>query len=274
MMQNKTKEYFHEGDAKIYYEIAGEGHPLLFVHAGFVDSRMWDEQFAFFAKHYRVIRYDMRGFGKSDPAEAPVVRRFELHHLMQHLQIEKAAVIGCSMGGEIALDLTLEHPASISALVLVSTAPGGFEMQGEMPPVMLEMIGALQQNDLQRASELQLRLWIDGPFRTPDQVNSDIRQKAAKMNQIAVSNMAWIKADFEPNQPLDPPAAAQLSSLQVPALIVAGELDHPEILRAAEFMDSSIPNAQKKILPESAHLPNMEKAESFNQFVFDFLQAI
>ena len=193
---------------------------------------------------------------------------------MQHLQIEKAAVIGCSMGGEIALDLTLEHPELISALVLVSTAPGGFEMQGEPPPVMLEMIGALQQNDLQRASELQLRLWIDGPFRTPDQVNSETRQKAAIMNQIAVSNMTWIKADSEPNQPLDPPAVAQLASLQVPVLIVACELDHPEILRAAEFMDNLLPNAQKKILPESAHLPNMERAELFNQAVLEFLQGV
>src|SRR5260370_40392265 len=112
--------YINVGDGKLYYEIAGEGETLVLVHAGFVDSRMWDDQWAEFTKRYRVIRYDMRGFGKSDPATAPVSRHQELCDLFDALHVENAYLLGCSMGGQVALDFTLENPEHVSALMLVS----------------------------------------------------------------------------------------------------------------------------------------------------------
>ena len=258
--------------AKIYYETAGQGDALLMVHAGFVDSRMWDAQFAFFARSYQVIRFDMRGYGRSDPAQGPVVRRNEIVSLMKHLGIPKAVLVGCSMGGAMVLDFALEHPDRTQALVLVSTAPGGFELQGEPPPGLFEMIAALQQNDLQRASELQIQIWVDGMFRKPEQVDPQVRQRAAEMNRIPVANQTYLKVDLQPLQPLDPPAANRLKDVQIPTLVVAGALDHPEILRAADYLAQGIPSAKKLILQGSAHLPNMEQPDAFNQAVFDFLQ--
>src|SRR5215213_1821313 len=101
MMVQGTNGYVELEDGKLYYEVAGDGEPLVLSHAGFVDSRMWDDQWHDFAQHYRVIRFDMRGFGKSDRVEKPVTRRNDLYHLLKHLGIERTALLGCSMSGEI-----------------------------------------------------------------------------------------------------------------------------------------------------------------------------
>lgn len=261
------------GDGKLYYETAGSGEPLVLSHAGFVDSRMWDDQWAEFAQHYRVIRFDMRGMGQSDPVRAPLSRREDLRRLLDHLNVERAALLGCSMSGEMVIDFALEHPERVAALIAVSAVPSGFEMHGEPPAELLDMIAAMQQGDLARASELQLRLWVDGPFRQPDQVDPQVRQRAAEMNWITLVNATWARADAQPLNPLDPPAAQRLGEIGVPTLILAGALDNPEILRAADVMATSIRGAKKAIIPEAAHVPNMERPAEFNRLVLEFLSA-
>lgn len=266
-----TAGYVDIGDGKIYYEIEGDGEVLVLIHAGFVDSRMWDGQWEAFSRHYRVLRFDMSGFGKSDPATGPVSRRQELYLLLQKLGIERAHLLGCSMGGETAIDFTLEHPDIVLSLIVVNGTPGGFEMRGEPPFQVLEMLQALEQGDLDRVSDLQLSLWVDGTFRKPEQVNPLIRQRAAEMNRIAVENGTWATADSNPLNPLNPPAAGRLFEINVPALIIAGSLDNPEILRAADLLANKIKKAKKIIILDTAHLPNMEKPVEFSHIVLDFL---
>ncbi len=124
-----------------------------------------------------------------------------------------------------------------------------------------------------RTSELQNRIWIDGPFRQPEQVNPLVRQRAAEMNRIVLANGTWGKADAQLANPLNPPAVQRLNEMRVPTLIIAGGLDHPEVLRAAEVMAAAIPHAEKVIIPNCAHLPNMEQSAEFNRVVLDFLLA-
>src|SRR6185369_3177599 len=107
--------------AKLYYEVAGQGHALAFVHAWIADNTMWDGQFAEFAKHYRVIRYDNRGFGKTEPVDAEFSAREDLHGLLKFLGVERTYLVGCSNGGGISIDLTLEHPELVDALVTVGS---------------------------------------------------------------------------------------------------------------------------------------------------------
>jgi pimeloyl-ACP methyl ester carboxylesterase len=259
---------------KLYYETAGEGETIIFVHAGFVDSRMWDAQWGVLSQYYRVVRYDMRGYGKSDPLTAPVSGRDDLHQLMRHLNIEQAALVGCSMGGEIILDFALDHPTMVSALVAVSAVPSGFQMQGAPPPSLIDMIAAVQQGDLERASELQLRIWVDGSFRQPEQVDPAVRQRAAAMNIIALRNNTWMIANSQPASPLTPPAIQRLGALAAPTLIIAGALDHPEVLRAADMMQAGIAGAHKVIIPDAAHVPNMEKPDAFNHALLGFLREL
>jgi pimeloyl-ACP methyl ester carboxylesterase len=272
-MAQTTTGYVDLGDGTLYYEAAGEGAPLVLSHAGFVDSRMWDDQWPDFARHYRVIRFDMRGYGKSDPVTAPIARRDDLYRLLKRLEITRAFLLGCSLGGEVILDFALEHPEMTLGLIVVSGTPSGFELQGEPPRHLLEMIGALQQGDLALASELQLRIWIDGPFREPDQVDSRVRQRAAEMTRTPLANGTFATADANPHNPLDPPAAQRLNEIHAPTLVMAGGLDHPEILRAAEVMRAAIPGAQKVVMADCAHLPNMEKPAEFNRAVLDFLRS-
>ncbi len=267
-----TTGFIGLGDGKMYYEMAGAGPTLVFTHAGFVDSRMWDDQWNALTKRYRVIRYDMRGYGKSDPVKAPISRRADLYRLLKHLQVQRATLIGCSMGGEISLDFTLEHPELVSGLVLVSAVPSGFQMQGEPPPNVMSMMESAQKGDLERASELQIEIWVDGPFRQSAQVDPTVRQRAAEMNRIPVNNQTWAKADMQPLNPLNPPAVGRLKEVRVPTLVIAGAMDDPEILRAAETLATGIPGAKKVIIPNTAHVPNMEKPAEFNQAVEGFLK--
>jgi pimeloyl-ACP methyl ester carboxylesterase len=270
-MDNLTSGFIDVGGGKLYYEMAGKGTTLVLTHAGFVDSGMWDGQFDDFSHYYRVIRYDMRGYGKSSPAQGPVCRQDDLYDLLQQLGVERAVLLGCSMGGIITLDLALEHSEIAAGLLLVSTAPSGFQPQGVPPADVLEMITAMQQGDLARASDLQIHIWLDGPFRQPEQMDTRLRQRVAEMNRITLVNETWARADANPLRPLFPPAIERLDQVNVPTLILAGALDNPEILRAADLMHEQIRGAQKVILPDSAHVPNMEKTGEFNQAVLSFL---
>jgi 2-hydroxy-6-oxonona-2,4-dienedioate hydrolase len=273
-MTAATTGYVEQADGRLYYEVAGEGETVILGHAGFVDSGMWDDQWDAFAQRYHVVRYDLRGFGKSDPATGPRNRRNDLAHLLAHLQIGHAALVGCSMSGTIMLDFALEHPEMASALVIVSAAPSGFEMEGAPPPELAEMFPAAQQGDSDRVSELQIRLWIDGPTRQPKQVNPDVRRRAAAMNHIPVQRNTFFVADLQPFEPLAPPAIERLDTLQPPTLVLAGALDNAEIVRAANVMAAAIPGAQANIFTQSAHLPSMEQPEEFNQTVLDFLAGV
>src|SRR5687767_11871204 len=263
--------YVNVGTGKLWYEIGGEDDTLVLIHAGFVDSRMWDDQWDAFTKHYRVIRFDQRGYGRSDPAQGPVSRRDDLLRLLDELGVEHATLLGCSMGGEAAMDIALEHPEKILALIVASATPSGFQMQGAPPRYVMEMMDAAQKGDLERASDLQIRIWVDGPFREPEQVNSSVRQRAAEMNRIPVKQGTFFTADAQSISPLNPPASTRLQEIRIPTLIIAGALDDPEILRAADMMASGIKGSQKVILPNSAHVPNMENPEMFNEEVLSFL---
>lgn len=267
-MANTTSGYADLEVGRVYYEVAGEGAPLVLGHAGFVDSRMWDDQWHSFAQRYRVVRYDMCGYGRSSPAHAPIARRDELAQLLAHLGIARTILVGCSLSGEAMLDLAIERPDLVAALVTVSAAPSGFALQGAPPRYLIEMFAAMGQGDHELASELQNRIWVDGPFREPAQVDPHVRARAAAMNRVALANRALLQP---PGSPLDPPAAQRLHAVQAPTLIIAGALDHPEILRAAAVLAHTIPQAQQCILPGCAHLPNMERPAEFERLLFEFL---
>ena len=125
---------------------------------------------------------------------------------------------------------------------------------------------------MKRVSELQIRLWVDGIFRQPEQVDPHVRKLAAEMNRIAVENGTWARVDANPLNPLNPPAVERLAEIEVPVLILAGSLDHPEVLRAADLLAKEIRHAKKIILPDSAHVPNMEKPAEFNPYRAGFLK--
>ncbi|NLF50540.1 MAG: alpha/beta hydrolase [Leptolinea sp.] len=263
--------YLEIDGGRLYYESAGDGTPVVLSHAGFLDSRMFDEIWEPLAAGYRVIRYDMRGFGKSDPVAGPVCRRDDLARLLDHLGITQAHLVGCSIGGELCLDLALEHPGLAKSITLVNSTPGGFDMQGEPPRYLFEMFDAVQNGDVVRASELQICIWLDGMYREPDQVNEGLRKKALEMNRLPVERKTFFIADMQPANPLTPPAVTRLQEVKCPALIMAGSLDHPEVLRAASEMAEHIPAAKQVIMDGCAHVPLFEQPDVFLSHLQNFL---
>ena len=262
--------YAEVAGARFYYEMAGQGAPLVLVHAGITDGRMWDEQFYAFAEHYRVLRYDRRGFGRTEMPPGPFSHHLDLYGLLKFLGIERAILIGCSQGGKTVLDLALERSEVARGLVLVASAVSGFTFAGEPPAQQAELEEADEKGDLARVNELELQIWVDGPRRSPSEVDSRLRERVREMNLIALS----ATSDSSIEQALEPPAAHRLEEIRVPTLIVIGELDTPKTLAAAELLSEKIYGAQKIVIRGTAHLPNMERPAEFNRRVLAFLKSL
>ncbi len=264
----------------LYYEVTGTGHPFVLIHGHLLDRRSWDDQFAVFAQHYRVIRYDQRGFGDSGliVKGMPHSDRQDLYELMQFLGIESAYLMGVSGGGALAIDFALEHPEMVDALIPVTAGVSGFQPSEEMlkkhPDVLrlyTSLEEAFEQHDVARAVDISLAVWTDGPGRLPAQAAPDVRERVR-----AMTTRNWERPDDEaqaetPSVPLEPPAIGRLSQLGVPTLVILGELDVPNPLNQ---LVAEIAGAKKVIMAETAHHPFMEKPAEFNQIVLDFLESL
>jgi pimeloyl-ACP methyl ester carboxylesterase len=258
--------------ARLYYEIRGDGELLVLIHAGIADGRMWDPQLDVLAGRYRVLRYDMRGFGATEVTERVTYSHHEdLRGLLDLLGAGRAILVGCSMGAKTAIDFALEFPGRTRALVLVGPAVRGFEPDVDPPEELDELVAADEAGDLERVSELEVRVWVDGPYRDPSAVDPAVRDLVRGMNLIALQNEASGVGD---ELPPETPAVDRLAEITVPTLVIVGDLDRPEIISSADLLEERLPNARKAVMPETAHLPSMERPEDFNRIVLDFLDEL
>jgi 3-oxoadipate enol-lactonase len=254
--------------APLYYEVAGEGHPLLLLHAGIADCRMWDEQFAAFAQHYRVIRYDLRGFGRSTIPANPHAQYEDPAGLLDHLNIAQAHVLGISFGARTALDFTLAHPDRVTKLILVAPGISGGEPSEDMLHFWEQEEKLLEHNDLSGAAELNVRMCVDGPKRTPEQVEPTVRKRIYEMQYHAFTVPVPEGAE---EIELQPPAISRLQEIQIPTLLIVGDYDLPSKVELTRQLAKELPHARAVIIENTAHVPNMEKPEEFNRHVLAFL---
>lgn len=267
----KTAGLAEVNGTRLYYEIAGQGHPLVLIHAGICDRRMWDDQWDAFARRYEVIRFDLRGMGKSDVAPGAFAYWEDLDGLLHYLGIERTYLAGVSVGGATALDFTLAHATMVDALILVAAGISGQERPSdELIQRWAKVQAALEAGDLSDANELMLRMWVDGPNRTSDQVDPDVRARVSTMN---AQNLTMGSAQLQPRQ-LDPPAIDRLEEIQIPTLIVVGDQDQPDVVTTADVLATRIPRAIKVVMPGTAHVPSMERPEDFNRLVLNFLSTL
>jgi pimeloyl-ACP methyl ester carboxylesterase len=271
-MQTETG-YLTIAGARLYYEMAGAGQPFVMIHAGVADSRQWNNEFASFAGQFRVVRYDMRGFGKSEPAPGEYSNMGDLTTLLDHLQIQEPLVLmGCSMGGRLAIDFALAHPSSVKALVIVDSGPSGLELDVPSSPKFKEVEQADQSGDIDRVAELEIQIWFDGEGRTSQQVDQDMRRLAYEMNHTALEHDARQLGKSLPDT--QTPAAGRLQELEIPALVIVGAHDTPYSLAAADYMVEKMPLARKVIIEDAAHLPNMDQPVAFQSVVRTFLAGL
>jgi len=256
--------------ALLAYEVVGQGHPLILIHGGLVDYHLWDEQVEAFARHYQVIRYDVRGFGSSSPPHEPFAHHDDVWHLLTFLEVESAYVLGLSLGGGIAIDFALAHPTMVDALVPVSAGLDGY------PPsdIVLrqgEAVGAaFARGDQAEAVELLTRMWTDGPQRQPEQIDPTVR---ARMREMTARIVARPVPKIVP-RPLEPAALSRLGEIHVPTLIIVGDQDVPDILASADILQAGVTGARKVVMQGTAHHPNMERPDEFNRIVLEFLGSL
>jgi len=260
----------------LYYEVDGEGADLVLVHAGCADRRMWDKQFSTLASDYRVLRYDMRGYGKSSLITTPFSNRDDLSHLLEVLGILQAHFVACSMGSLAVTDFALEHPEKVKSLVLVSPALSGYQYQGPPPQAVLEMIEARKAGTLEHAAELQAQIWADGPKRNSEQSNPEVHKAVRQMSLDSLRLQANIirETAFLIEEPLHPSAIERLEQIKVPTLVIVGDLDDDSEKAIAHVLTTHLIGAKEVIIKGVAHLPNMEKPEEFNQIVREFLNEV
>jgi pimeloyl-ACP methyl ester carboxylesterase len=270
---NVTTGYADVNGARLSYEVAGEGHPLVFLHAGIANLHMWDDQFSAFADRYRVVRYDHRSFGQSSAPAGPASISGDIHGMLKFLNIDKAYVVGCSMGGGAALDFTLAHPEMVDGLVLSGPGVSGMpDEEDANAATWQEIQAAAKAGDYDKANELEVRMWVDGIGRTPDQVDPAFRAKASAMNRALYDHDAEMNAVAW--QPAEPPAYPRLETVTAPTLVIVGDRDLPDIQQCVDVLAARIPGARKVVMHNTAHLPSMELPDEFNQILGDFLSSL
>ena len=237
------------------------------LHAGVADSRMWEPQVDSFAEHFDVIRPDVRGFGQSPlPPEAwsPVE---DLSALVDDLSLEQAHLVGCSMGGSIAIDFALEHPERVAKLVLVGAAIRGYRPRTEHMELFAEERAAREAGDLEALNRALMRMLLDGPGRRSGYVAEPLRELFTRMNMPA------LRADHSQSPRLYPEwlAVDRLGDISAPTLMLVGDSDMPHVRDIADLLTKSIPGARKSVIHDAAHLPNLEHPDEFNRIVLDFL---
>ena len=248
---------------RLAYEVRGEGDPVVLIHGGLVDSRMWDDQVEPFAQSHRVIRYDLRGFGKSAFSTGPFSHVEDLKALLDDLHVERASLVGVSVGGNTALDFALEHPERVADLVLVNSSLRGYKAQPLAESVAVNRAAAEQ------GMETAIELWLRHPLFASGRDNPEFERR---MRQMLADNWRF----WGPENSItvtwpSPPTLERLSAVAAPTLIVVGDRDAPHILGMADSLATRIPGARRVFIQGASHHPNMERPAEFNRIVLEFL---
>lgn len=253
--------------ARIHYERSGSGFPVIFLHAGIADSRMWEPEVEAFAKHFDVVRPDQRGFGQSELPATRWSSIADLLQIMDSLALKPVHLVGCSMGSATAIDFALDHPERISKLVLVGPAISGADFGKKYPDLWIDVKAADQARDLAALNQAEMKLFLAGPRRPVEAIDKRLRDLFLDMNATSMNS----DFDLAPDDELAPLAVERLGEISAPTLVVVGDEDVPPVLDAAELLMEKIRGARKAVIHDAAHLPNLEHPEEFNRVVLDFL---
>ncbi|HLL85305.1 MAG TPA: alpha/beta fold hydrolase [Longimicrobium sp.] len=251
---------------QLYYETRGRGPALVLVHGGFGDHRMWDDQFAALSRDFRVVRYDHRGFGRSSAPAAAYSPAADLLRLLDHLGIERAHLVGNSVGGASVLDFALLHPARTDRVVVVSSGANGYPYTPEDLQGIAAVFNAARHEGPDRAAEM----WLQHPMVA---VTSRHSRTAARLQGMVRENRGIFQMAQWPREPLNPAAFRRLDQIRRPVLFVVGGDDTPMVRRSARESADRVPGAQWQEISGADHLPQMVKPEEFNAVLRRFLNA-
>jgi len=276
------KVFVRSGTAELCVEdsqpdAATPGAPVVCLHAGVTDRRLWTPQFEALGATHRMIAYDRRGFGETrlpqPAAREPYSQVADLLAVLDTLLIDRAVLMGCSQGGRIAIDLALAHPERVRALVLVASAVSGSpEVDEPYPPLIEARVesyeAAERRGDQAALNELDAQFWLDGPEQPTGRVTGPLRELFLAMNAVPL-------ASGPPGDEIDPPPAwGRLEEIAVPTLVVWGTLDFAPLGARMREIAQRIPQVASVVMEGVAHLPGLEKPAEFNRALQAFLDAL
>jgi pimeloyl-ACP methyl ester carboxylesterase len=257
------------GEANLVGEQVGEGRPLVFLHAGVADKRMWRPQMVSLSSSFRTLAYDRRGFGETETADVPFSHAEDLRQVLDRLDIQNVSLVGCSQGGRVAIDFTLAYPDRVESLVLIAPAISGAPPPQSFPARALDLDAALdaadEAGDLDRVNAIEAIFWLDGPTSPEGRVGGALRDLFLDMNGIALA-----RPDLA--QEIDPPSAYEhVVDLRLPVLVLWGDLDFPHVQDRCRYLAETIPGARGQVIPATAHLPNLERPQLMNALIREHL---
>ena len=254
----------------LYYETAGSGHPLVLIHGFSLNHRMWDDQFEPFAQHYRVIRYDVRGFGRSAmPTDRNYAHADDLKGLLEHLGVDHAHILGLSMGGGISLHFAEKYPEATDSLIPVSSVAGIYEWSQTWSTdgIGAPMRAKAKESGIKAANELlKLQPVFALAMERPEAV--------APLLEILDDFPGWHWVKDDPLHSADPPAQESLEKITAPTLVIFGDRESPRMHENAATLQRRIPNARTVVLPGVGYMGNIEVPGLFNQTVLGFLSEV
>jgi pimeloyl-ACP methyl ester carboxylesterase len=259
------------GETRIFYQTAGQGPSVLFIHAGVADSRMWRDQMGIDGHH--TIAFDQRGFGKTEWVPGPYANRNDALAVLDHLEVDRAVVVGCSNGAEAALQTAIIAPDRVSGLFLVGAAARGWEPDdgwGE-EPFWDQIVAAYEAGDISRVVDYEARLWLAGPGRSLDDLDPEVVELFKEMDSIPQASERERNSQV---QTLEPPTNEQLDSITAATRVVVGEHDLPTLVESAHYLARRLGGRHPVILDDTAHLPSLEKPAEFNSVLAEFLAIV
>jgi len=248
---------------QLYVTVQGSGRPVVLLHGGFMDSTMWDAQAAAFARGFRVIRFDFRGFGQSAKSTEPYLPTDDIAALLDHLKVRRAAVVGLSMGGGTAIDFALSHPDRVDCLVLAEPGLSGYQWSAEV----MDTMNAVMTTAKERGRNAAIEEFLGRP------VFASAKDKPAAY--AAIRGQLLRNFFLEDNQMLAvrPLAVGRLPELKIPTLVLVAERGGPDALAIATKIKSEVAGAKFMTLSSSGHMMNFEQPDAFNRIVAEFLSA-
>lgn len=259
------------GNLRIHCMASGQGQALLFLHAGFQDLHMWDAQAVFFEKHYQVVRIDMPGHGLTTGVDTGLLVADVIRIVLDSLHIRKVVVAGVSMGGACATDFVLAYPERVSRLIVIAPGLSGWPAVIKMDSLSAALFNRMDSikgtGDHRVFADNFTRLWCDGPYRRPGEVDKRVRDyiyTTTAHNQMNDTAFPVFNRDHR--------AATRLKEIKCPVLIVQGDKDVPFILKVTAWYKHELPEARLVNFPGAAHMLNMEKPEEFNQVVYRWIK--
>ncbi|MDH4156173.1 MAG: alpha/beta fold hydrolase [candidate division Zixibacteria bacterium] len=261
---NKKPGFISVPDGRLYYEEAGKGTCIVFLHDGIFHSEVYDSQFAAFAENHRVIRYDRRGYGRSDDAHQPYSNIDDLKAVFDTLGIDSALVVGCSAGSALAIDFTLKYPHLVTGLVLIGPVVSGMGYTSHMLTR-----GGHMTSDILTDPERTAAYFVDTDPYEFCQSSHEAKAKARALLAAFPHNADFSDGYFERGP--DRPAVRFLSEIKVPTLIIVGEGDVPDVHAHSGAIEAGISSSQREVVSKAGHLVALEKPQEVIDLIRSFL---